>query len=63
MKKIIIVLDMYSGKSKPNINGAVNDLTNINYQLTAGGNQCGNGKELQENSFVTIENLLPKKLF
>lgn len=57
------VLDMYSENPNPSINGAVNDSYEYKLgQVTAGGNQCGNGKNY-ENSCYNREHSLPKSYF
>ncbi|MFT3919082.1 endonuclease [Cloacibacterium sp.] len=57
------VLDMYSENPNPSINGAVNDSYEYKLgQVSAGGNQCGNGKNY-ENSCYNREHSLPKSFF
>lgn len=57
------VLDMYSENPAPNTPGIPNDAYQYKFgQVSAGGNQCGNGKNY-ENSCYNREHSLPKSYF
>ncbi len=57
------VLDMYSENPAPNTTGIPNDAYQYKLgQVTAGGNQCGNGTN-NENSCYNREHSLPKSYF